>query len=184
MNTFNSVKNKLEHPTVPLVARVTYDTAWHLGSATRTARDGFWNVGKLIREAPGALLRCPQTIGRRIRGASPGRAEERSLPAREDIRSIVIEEMARLQVATKGLTLLDLEKRLRRMADTIESLQKRINELGTRGPVSEADVWKEMNSLESADSLTNDERTLLVGVFRRNMALQKPEVAGVSEGKR
>jgi hypothetical protein len=89
--------------------------------------------------------------------------------------------MMRLQMGTKGLSLLELEKRLRFMADTIEALQKRIGELSARGPVSEGDVWKEMSSLESADCLSNDEQALLVGIFRRNMALQKPQAAGVNE---
>jgi hypothetical protein len=113
----------------------------------------------------------------------PGPAGNESLPARESIRAVVVEEMMRLQMGTKGLSLLALERRLRFMADMIEALQERIGELSARGPVSEGDVWKEMSSLESADSLNNDERALLVDIFRRNMALQKPQTAGVNEDK-
>ena len=171
-----------ERPTGPLVVRVTYDTVWHLGSATRAVRDGFWGVGKLIRSGPEAVVRCSRSIGRRILGGEPRRAEQEVPPPRDGIRSIIVEELGRLQASTGGMTLLDLEKRLRCMAETVEALQKRINKLAARGPVSEADVWKEMNSLESAESLTKDERALLVGVFRRNIALQKGTLTGEAGG--
>ena len=55
-----------------------------------------------------------------------------------------------------------------------------ISSLSARGPISEADIWEAVRSLEAAESLTNDERAILVNVFRQNIALQKPELIGAA----
>jgi len=78
------------------------------------------------------------------------------------------------------LTRTKLEERLQIMAQTILALQERINELSARGPISEADMWEAVDSLKAAESLTNDERAVLVRVFRQNVALQKPELVGAA----
>ena len=73
-----------------------------------------------------------------------------------------------------GLSGEKLDRRLQVMANTIVALQERINELVTRGPVSEATLCQEMKSLKPAESLTGDETAILLNVFRQNLALQKP----------
>ena len=110
----------------------------------------------------------------------PSTRKGEPLSTREEIRSIIIEEMARLQPAEGKVTLLELEKRMRFMAEAIEALQNKIVELSARGPVSEADMWEAMGSLEAAEFLTRDERAMLVNVFRQNIALQKPELVGAA----
>ncbi|MCK4788568.1 MAG: hypothetical protein KAV87_32805, partial [Desulfobacteraceae bacterium] len=54
--------------------------------------------------------------------------------------------------------------------------------LGARGHISQTDMLEAMDSLKTADSLTNDERTVLVNVFRQNIALQKPELVDSTAG--
>ena len=110
----------------------------------------------------------------------PSTSTGEALSTREAIRSIVIEELARLQNADGKVTLLGLEKRVQLMAKAIEALQNKIAEMSIRGPVSETDMWEAMGSLEAAELLTNDERAMLVNVFRQNIALQKPELVGVA----
>lgn len=104
----------------------------------------------------------------------------RPLSSREKIRSIVIEELTRLVGKKIELTGTKLEERLQVMAETILALQEKISELSTYGPITEADMWEVMCSLEAAESLTNDERAILVNVFRQNIALQKPELVGAA----
>ena len=82
-----------------------------------------------------------------------------------------------MRVAEGRITPPELEERLRLMAAAIAALQERIDKIGPRGSIiSEATMWKEVGSLEAAESLTHDERTLLVNVFRQNIAIQKPEL--------
>ena len=96
--------------------------------------------------------------------------------SREKIRSIVIDELTHLMAGEAELTGPKLEERLQVMAETILALQERINELSVLGPVSETDMWEAMGSLKAAESLTDDERAILVTVFRQNIAIQKPDL--------
>ena len=91
-----------------------------------------------------------------------------------NIRAIVTEELMRF-MAQKEPTEEKLEQRLKIMAETILALQERLDEMVTHGRISETDMLEAMDSIKTADSLTNDERMVLVNVFRQNIALQKPE---------
>ena len=74
-----------------------------------------------------------------------------------------------------GLNLTEFEARLRLMAEAIEALQAKIAELGASGPVSTADMWDAIGSVQAAESLNNSERAVLVNIFRKNISLQRPE---------
>ena len=90
------------------------------------------------------------------------------------------EELIRLVGKETELTRTKLEERLQVMAETILALQERINELSARSPISEADMWEAVGSLEAAESLTDDERAILVNVFRQNIELQKPKLVEIA----
>jgi hypothetical protein len=153
-----------------LVAKATYDSARHLGSATRCMHDGVSAVGSFLKGCPRAVIRLPGALRRSV-----GR---RSSPASQDvIRSIVTEELARVLGADAVARFPALEERLHVLAGTIVALQKRIDELSAHGPVTEADMLHEIKSLDVAESLSSEERGMLVKVFRQNMVLQKPELA-------
>ncbi len=68
------------------------------------------------------------------------------------------------------------------MAETILALRERLDEMVASGHISQTDMLEAMDSLKAADSLTNDERTVLVNVFRQNIALQKPELVNTTVG--
>ena len=101
----------------------------------------------------------------------------RSVFPSASIQSIVTEEMMHL-MSTEGLTEEKLEQRLKIMAETILALQKRLDEMVDGDHISEKDMYKAMDSLKSAKSLTYDERAILVTVFRENIAIQKPDLIG------
>jgi hypothetical protein len=116
----------------------------------------------------------------------PGRAlgntigKMRPVSAKENIRALVIEELVRL-VGTERLDEEKFEQRFKVMAETILALQKRIDVMVASGHVSETDMLNAMDSLEGAEALTGDERTVLVNIFRQNIALQKPELVGTAD---
>lgn len=152
------------------VARLSYGTVRRLGSVSRFVCDGFLDVGRFITGASKRLTKPSQA------SVQPSQQGPPALP-RDAIRSVVIEELARMRVAEGRIAQPELEERLRLMALAIGALQERIDEIGPRGSIiSEATMWKEVGTLEAAESLTNDERTLLVNVFRQNIAIQKPEL--------
>ncbi len=94
------------------------------------------------------------------------------------VRVIVTEELIRL-LGAEGLAGEKLEQRLQVMTETILALQERLDELVARGHINETDLLDAMDSLKAAESLTSDERAVLVNVFRQNIALQRPELVGV-----
>ena len=130
-------------------------------------------MGRLIGGSFSALGSLRKALGKSI-----GKLRPRS--SREKIRSIVIDELTRLAAGDAELTGAKLEERLQIMAETILGLQEKINELSARGPVSETDMWEAMSSLKAAESLTDDERAILVTVFRQNIAIQKPDLIDTS----
>jgi antitoxin component HigA of HigAB toxin-antitoxin module len=98
------------------------------------------------------------------------------LSVRERIRSVVLEELGHLLSEDQEIPLSDLEERFRIMAEAIHALQKKVTELAASGPVSDSDMRKAVDSLKVAQSLSEAERTILVSVFRQNVAIQKPDV--------
>ncbi len=98
------------------------------------------------------------------------------------IRTIVTEELARLMEAEEHAEE-KLEQRIKVMAKTILALQERLDEMVVGGHISRTDMLEAMDSIKTADSLTNDERTLWVNVFRQNIALQKPEHVDTAVGQ-
>jgi hypothetical protein len=130
-------------------------------------------MGKFI----GGSLKALASIRKAVR-KSAGKLRPQS--SREKIRAIVTEELIHLVGKETELTQRKLEERLQVMTQTILALQERINELSARGPISEADMWEAVGSVEAAEFLTDDERAILVNVFRQNIALQKPKLVGVA----
>jgi len=92
------------------------------------------------------------------------------------IRTVVLEELARLHGPEPSLDLTEFQERLKVMTETILALQKRIDELGARGSFTAADMQDAVDSLKSAESLTNSEKAVLVNIFRKNVTLQKPDL--------
>jgi len=95
------------------------------------------------------------------------------------VRTVVAEELTRL-IGTGGLTEEKFERRLKVMAETILALQERLDQMVANGHISQTDMLEVMDSLKTAETFNNDERTVLVNVFRQNIALQKPELVNTA----
>jgi hypothetical protein len=130
------------------------------------------NVGRLVGTTRKVLSWPGSTLSKAI-------GKLRSIFPSTKVRTIVTEELIRL-LGAEGLAEEKLEQRLQVMAETILALQERIDELVARGHISETDMLDAMDSLKTARSLTNDEKAVLVNVFRQNIALQKPELVGTA----
>ena len=130
------------------------------------------SVGRLIGTTRKVLSWPGSTLSKAIE-------KLRSIFPSANVRTIVTEELIRL-LGAEGLAEEKLEQRLQVMAETILALQERIDELVARGHISETDMLDAMDSLKTARSLTNDEKAVLVNVFRQNIALQKPELVGTA----
>ena len=127
-------------------------------------------VGKLVVGTRKVLSLPTSTLSKAV-------DKLRSVFPRAKIRTIVTEELMCF-MAQKEPVEEKLEQRLKIMAETILAFQERLDEMVNHGRVSETDMLEALDSLKTAESLTNDERAVLVNVFRQNIAIQKPEFVG------
>jgi hypothetical protein len=164
-----------------IIVRAAYGTTRSVGSVVGASFSLARGIGRSIGRSYKTLAGVGSKILPRFSNQTKhAKQKTKSVSSREHIRSVVIEELARLHGTDGRIFLPKLEKRLQVMADTILALQERINELSSRGLISEADMFKEISSLEAAESLTDEERALLVNVFRQNIAIQKPDLVGIA----
>jgi len=106
----------------------------------------------------------------------PPTKKVKSLSTREEIRSVIIEELGHLQATEGKVTLPELEQRVRFMAETVEALQNKIVELSDRGLPHETLVSEAIDSVEGAEFLRDEERAILASIFRQNISVQKPHL--------
>jgi len=103
-------------------------------------------------------------------------AKLRPQPSREKIRSIVTEELIHLMGKEAKFAGTEFEERLQVMTEALEALQEKIAQLSARGLPSETLVSAVIASVEEAVLLSNEEKAILVSIFRQNVAIQKPDL--------
>ncbi len=92
------------------------------------------------------------------------------------IRRIVVQQLTRLLSSEGMITREEFEERLQRLVASILALQQKIDELSVHGPVSEAALSQAIASVSAAESLGEEEKSVLASIFRHNIAIQKPEL--------
>ena len=166
------------------VARAAYGTMRSLGSVVGASCCLVKGVGRSIGASCRMLTGGTSKILTLFSRAPKQSIQKgQSLTSREQIRSVVIEELARSQGTEQKITLAELEEHLRLMTDTIEAIQKRILELSDYGLEHEALVSTAMASVENVGLLNNEEKVILTNIFRHNVAIQKPELVDTAVGQ-
>jgi hypothetical protein len=165
------------------VVRAAYGTMRSLGGVVGTS----CCLVKGVRRSIGASCRMltggtSKILALFSRAPKQSIQKEQSSTAREQIRSVVIEELARSQGAEQKTALAELEERLQLMADTVEAIQKKILELSGHGLEHEALVSTAMASVENVGLLNHEEKVILTNIFRQNVAIQKPELVKTAVG--
>ena len=129
-------------------------------------------IGKFLGTISGSLRRLPKP---QLRAAI---AEPPALPdTMERVRTVVVEELTRLLGVTGTVvTRAEFEERLRHMVASILVLQQKIRELSVHGPVSEADLSEAIAAVSARESLGVEERSIMEGIFRQNITIQKPDL--------
>jgi deoxyhypusine synthase len=146
-------------------------------SSADVCRNFVCGIGKFFGESLNVLSTVRKAVGKSI-----GKSIETLRPQSSvsKIRSVVMEELARLQNTS---SLAELEERLQLMSDTIEAIQKKMLELSGHGLGHEALVSAAMASVENVNRLNNEEKVILTNIFRQNVAIQKPELVDSAIGQ-
>ncbi len=89
--------------------------------------------------------------------------ESTNLP--EKIRNAMFEKLSRTLYKQAEFVMSRLSERLEVIDEVARPFYEKINALSARGPVSEAQLWEAMNSIEAAKNLSEEEKVLLVNIF-------------------
>jgi hypothetical protein len=166
------------------VVRATYGTVRSLGAVVGASCCLVKGVGRSIgagcRILTGGTTKILTMFSRAPKQSN---RKGQSLTPREQIRAVVIEELARSLGAERKTALAGLEERLQLMADTIEAIQKEIFELSGRGLEHEALVSTAMASVENVGLLNDEEKAILTNIFRQNVEIQKPNLVEAAVGR-
>lgn len=66
-----------------------------------------------------------------------------------------------------------ISERMEVIDEVARPFYEKINALAAHGPVSEAQLWEAMNSIEAAKNLTEEEKVLLVNIFGKIIGAAK-----------
>ncbi|MBF0122925.1 MAG: hypothetical protein HQL21_05915 [Candidatus Omnitrophica bacterium] len=100
-----------------------------------------------------------------------------SLLSRADIYKIISEQLPRENAEQQELTLQEYDRRMKAMAEAVRALQEKIAELQLSGHLNARTMSQAVNSIQSDDHFSADERNILATILKQNIVLQKPELA-------
>jgi len=97
--------------------------------------------------------------------------ESTNLP--EKFRNAIFEKLTRTLYKQAKFVMTKLSERIEVIDAVAQPFYEKINALSARGPVSEAQLWEAMNSIEEAKNLTEEEKVLLVNIFGKIIGAAK-----------
>ena len=97
--------------------------------------------------------------------------ESTNLP--EKIRNAMFEKLTRTLYKQAEFMMTKLSERMGVIDEVAQPFYEKVNALSARGPVSEAQLWEAMNSIEAAKNLTEEEKVLLVNIFGKIIGAAK-----------
>ena len=97
--------------------------------------------------------------------------ESTNLP--EKIRNAMFEKLTHTLYKQAEFMMTKLSERMGVIDEVAQPFYEKVNALSARGPVSEAQLWEAMNSIEAAKNLTEEEKVLLVNIFGKIIGAAK-----------
>jgi hypothetical protein len=122
--------------------------------------------GEFTGKSHNALWLAQQKLKESTQALNP-----KNLP--EKIKNAIYEKLTRTLYKQAESMMGRISQRLEVMDEVARHFYEKINVLATRGPVSESQLWKAMNSIEAAENLSNEEKVLLVTIFGQFAGVQK-----------
>jgi len=102
----------------------------------------------------------------------------------EKIQNAMFEKLSRTLYKQAQFMMGKISERMEVIDEVARPFYEKVNALNERGPVSESQLWSAMNSIEAAQNLSEEEKTLLINIFGQFVGAQKSKVvdAVVVEG--
>jgi hypothetical protein len=126
------------------------------------------NMGRLAAKSHNAL----SSVQKKLKGSTQA-LNPKNLP--EKIRNAIFEKLTRTLYKQAEFMMTKLSERIEVIDAVSQPFYEKINELIIHGPVSEAQLWQALNSIEAAKDLSEEEKVLLVTIFGQIAGVQKPK---------
>jgi cell division protein ZapA (FtsZ GTPase activity inhibitor) len=91
----------------------------------------------------------------------------------EKIRNAIFEKLTRTLYKQAEFMMGKISERMEVIDEVARPFYEKISELAAYGPVTEGQLWQVMNSIEAADKLSEEEKTLLISIFGQIFGAQK-----------
>ncbi len=125
-------------------------------------------MGRLAGKSHNALSSAQKKLKDSTQALNP-----KKLP--EKVRNAVFKKLSETLYKQAELMMGKISERMEVIDEVARPFYEKVNALIARGPVSEAQLWDAMNSIEASKNLTENEKVLLVTIFGQITGVQKPK---------
>ncbi len=125
-------------------------------------------MGRLAGKSNNALSSAQKKLKDSTQALNP-----RNLP--EKVRNAVFKKLSETLYKQAELMMGKLSERMEVIDEVARPFYEKVNALIARGPVSEAQLWDAINSIEASKNLSEEEKVLLVTIFGQIAGVRKPK---------
>ncbi|NQT01669.1 MAG: hypothetical protein HQ580_06585 [Planctomycetes bacterium] len=125
-------------------------------------------MGRLTGKSHNALSSTQKKLKDSTQALNP-----KNLP--EKIRNAIFKKLSQTLYRQAEFMMGKLSERMETIDEVARPFYEKVNALIAHGPVSEAQLWEAMNSIEAAKKLSKEEKVLLVTIFGQIAGVQKPK---------
>ena len=115
-------------------------------------------MGRLAGQSRNVLLSAQKKLKNSTQTLNP-----KNLP--QKMRNAVFEKLSRTLYKQAEFMMGKVSERMEAIDEVARPFYEKVNALSARGPVSEANLWRALNSIEAAKNLSEEEKALLVNLF-------------------
>jgi hypothetical protein len=125
-------------------------------------------MGRLAGKSHNAMSSAQKKLKDSTQALNP-----KKLP--EKMRTAILRKLSQTLYRQAELMMGKLSERMEAIDEVARPFYEKVNALIAQGPVSEAQLWEAMNSIEAAENLSKEEKVLLVTIFGQIAGAQKPK---------
>jgi len=125
-------------------------------------------MGRLAGKSHNAMSSAQKKLKNSTQALNP-----KKLP--EKIRTAIFRKLSQTLCRQAELMMGKLSERMEAIEEVARPFYEKVNALIAHGPVSEAQLWEAMNSIEVAEKLSKEEKVLLVTIFGQIASVRKPK---------
>jgi hypothetical protein len=125
-------------------------------------------MGRIAGKSHNALSSAHKKIKDSTNALNP-----KNLP--DKVRNAIFKKLSETLYRQAELMMGKISQRMEVIDEVARPFYEKVNALIARGPVTEAQLWDAMNSIEASKNLSEEEKLLLVTIFGQIAGVKKPK---------